>query len=425
MDFKFCHRKSIGEVMADYIQQLFADRIGGNTFGQGTVLYKFEKIKRARREAERLHPEMPIIDMGVGEPDAMADETVVDRLYAEAKKRENRGYADNGILPFQEAAAHYMETVFGVHGLNPQNEICHSIGSKPALAMLPQAFINPGDVSLVTVPGYGVLSTMTKFLGGEVYPLPLVPENRFLPDLSAVPAEVARRAKLLYINYPNNPTGAVATPDFFAKVVDFAVKNEIVVVSDAAYAALTFDGYAPLSFLSVPGAKSVGVEIHSLSKAFNMTGWRLGFVAGNEKVVKGFACVKDNNDSGQFKAIQYAGVQALSTPSITQKTVAKYSRRHQLLVKALNEVGFQVTKPKGSFYLYAKAPRGIVGGEQFDSAEDFSQWLIREKQISTVPWDDAGSFVRFSVTFMADSEAAEISLMKELKRRLSDVKFVW
>lgn len=425
MDFKFCHRKSIGEVMADYIQQLFADRIGGSAFGQGTVLYKFEKIKRARREAERLHPETPIIDMGVGEPDAMADETVVDRLYAEAKKRENRGYADNGILPFQEAAAHYMETVFGVHGLNPQNEICHSIGSKPALAMLPQAFINPGDVSLVTVPGYGVLSTMTKFLGGEVYPLPLVPENRFLPDLSAVPADVARRAKLLYINYPNNPTGAVATPDFFAEVVDFAVKNEIVVVSDAAYAALTFDGYAPLSFLSVPGAKSVGVEIHSLSKAFNMTGWRLGFVAGNEKVVKGFACVKDNNDSGQFKAIQYAGVQALSTPSITQKTVAKYSRRHQLLVKALNEVGFQVTKPKGSFYLYAKAPRGIVGGEQFDSAEDFSQWLIREKQISTVPWDDAGSFVRFSVTFMADSEAAEISLMKELKRRLSDVKFVW
>lgn len=411
--------------MSDYIQNLFADRIGGKNFGKETVLYKFEKIKRARRAAEAEHPETPIIDMGVGEPDWMADPSVVERLAVEAQKYENRGYADNGILPFQEAAAAYMQKVFGVSGLNPQTEICHSIGSKPALAMLPQAFINPGDVAIVTVPGYGVLATMTRFLGGEAYALPLLPENDFLPDLNAVPPEIAKRAKLLYINYPNNPTGAVATPEFFQEVIDFAKKNEIIVVSDAAYAALTFDGYAPLSFLSVPGAKDVGVEIQSLSKAFNMTGWRLGFVAGNEKVVKAFACIKDNNDSGQFKAIQYAGAQALSTPSITERTVAKYSRRHDLLVKTLTEVGFRVKKPKGSFYLYAQAPKGIEGGEKFDTAEDFSQWLIREKQISTVPWDDAGHFIRFSVTFIADSEEAEISLMKEIARRLADVKFVW
>lgn len=411
--------------MEDYIQNLFAERIGGSSFGKGTVLYKFEKIKRARREAERAHPETPIIDMGVGEPDWMADVSVVERLYSEAKKWENRGYADNGILPFQEAAAKYMETVFGVHGLDPQNEICHSIGSKPALAMIPQAFINPGDVSIVTVPGYGVLGTMTRFLGGEVYPLPLLPENDFLPNLDSIPADIAKRAKLLYINYPNNPTGAVASFEFFERVIEFAKRNHVIVISDAAYAALTFDGYAPLSFLSVPGAKEVGVEIQSLSKAFNMTGWRLGFVAGNEKVVKGFACVKDNNDSGQFKAIQYAGVEALSTPSITERTVAKYSRRHDLLAKALSDVGFRVKKPKGSFYLYAKAPKGIEGGESFATAEDFSQWLIREKQISTVPWDDAGHFVRFSVTFTADSEESEVSLMDEIRRRLSDVKFAW
>lgn len=411
--------------MSDYIQNLFADRIGGKNFGKETVLYKFEKIKRARRAAEAEHPETPIIDMGVGEPDWMADPSVVERLAVEAQKYENRGYADNGILPFQEAAAAYMQKVFGVSGLNPQTEICHSIGSKPALAMLPQAFINPGDVAIVTVPGYGVLATMTRFLGGEAYALPLLPENDFLPDLNAVPPEIAKRAKLLYINYPNNPTGAVATPEFFQEVIDFAKKNEIIVVSDAAYAALTFDGYAPLSFLSVPGAKDVGVEIQSLSKAFNMTGWRLGFVAGNEKVVKAFACIKDNNDSGQFKAIQYAGARALSTPSITERTVAKYSRRHDLLVKTLTEVGFRVKKPKGSFYLYAQAPKGIEGGEKFDTAEDFSQWLIREKQISTVPWDDAGHFIRFSVTFIADSEEAEISLMKEIARRLAGVKFVW
>lgn len=411
--------------MEDYIQNLFAERIGGSSFGKGTVLYKFEKIKRARRAAEKSHPETPIIDMGVGEPDWMADPAVVKRLASEAEKWENRGYSDNGILPFQEAAAKYMERVFGVRGLDPQNEICHSIGSKPALAMIPQAFINPGDVSIVTVPGYGVLGTMTRFLGGEVYSLPLFPENDFLPDLESVPADIAKRAKILYINYPNNPTGAVATPEFFEKVVEFARKNHVIVVSDAAYAALTFDGYAPLSFLSVPGAKDVGVEIQSLSKAFNMTGWRLGFVAGNEKIVKGFACIKDNNDSGQFKAIQYAGVEALSSPSITERTVSKYSRRHGLLVKALSDVGFRVKKPKGSFYLYAKSPKGIEGGESFATAEDFSQWLIREKQISTVPWDDAGHFIRFSVTFTADSEAAEVSLMEEIKRRLLGVKFVW
>ena len=328
--------------MSDYVQNLFADRIGGSSFGKGTVLYKFEKIKRARRQAEKDHPETPIIDMGVGEPDWMADKVVVERLYAEAQKRENRGYSDNGILPFQEAAAHYMDQVFGVKDLDPQSEICHCIGSKPALAMIPQAFINPGDVAIVTVPGYGVLATMTRFLGGEVYNLPLLKENDFLPDLDSIPADIAKRAKLLYINYPNNPTGAVASVDFFKKVIDFAKKNEIIVISDAAYAALTFDGYAPLSFLSVPGAKEVGVEIQSLSKAFNMTGWRLGFVAGNAKVVKGLACVKDNNGAGQIKAIPLAGVEALSTPSITEKTVVKYSRRHGLLVKALSEVGLKV-----------------------------------------------------------------------------------
>ncbi len=409
--------------MSDYIQNLFAERIGGSSFGKGTVLYKFEKIKRARREAEAKHPGTPIIDMGVGEPDWMADKIVVDTLYAEAQKRENRGYADNGILPFQEAAAKYMERVFGVKGIDPASEVCHSIGSKPALAMMAQAFINPGDVCLMTAPGYGILPTMTRWLGGEVYSLPLVPERNFLPDLDSIPADVRKRAKILYLNYPNNPTGAVASPEFFRKAIAFAKANDLIIVHDAAYAALTFDGYKPLSFLSVPGAKEVGVEIQSLSKAFNMTGWRLGFVVGNTKIVKAFACVKDNNDSGQFKGIQLAGAMALAHPGITDKTVEKYSRRHNLLVKALSAVGFNVTKPKGSFYLYAAAPKGIAGGERFATAEDVSQWLIREKQISTVPWDDAGHFLRFSVTFMADTEEEEVKLMNEIQHRLSDVKF--
>lgn len=406
-----------------YIQELIAERIGGNKFGKDTVIYKFEKIKRAKRAAMEAHPGVEIIDLGVGEPDAMADEGVVATLAKEAAEWENRGYTDNGNAPYKAAAVDYMDRVYGVSGLNPETEVIHSIGSKPALAMLPQAFINPGDVTLMTVPGYPVIGTMTKWLGGEVHELPLMEANGFLPDLSKIPESVAKRAKLLYINYPNNPTGASATVEFFREVIEFAKKYDVIVVQDAAYASLTFDGEKPLSFLSVPGAKEVGVEIHSLSKAFNMTGWRMAFVAGNELVVKAFAAVKDNNDSGQFNAIQLAGKYAMEHTEITERTAAKYSRRHNMLVDTLKDIGFKAKKPKASFYLYVKIPKGIRGGEKFKTAEDFSQYLIREKQISTVPWDDVEPYVRMSVTFLAYNEDEERAVMDEIRRRLSDVEF--
>lgn len=409
--------------MESYIQSMFAERIGGCNFGKETVLYKFEKIKRAKAKAKELHPEMELIDMGVGEPDEKADMGIIGTLAYEAGKDENRGYADNGIYEFKVAASKYLDKVYGVKGINPDNEVNHAIGSKSALALLPYAFINPGDVTIMTVPGYPVMGTITKWLGGEVYNLPLLKENNFLPDLSKIPADIRKRAKLLYLNYPNNPCGAVATKEFFEEVVKFAKENNIIVVHDAAYAALTFDGYKPLSFLSVDGAKEVGVEIHSLSKAYNMTGWRLAFVAGNELVVKAFAAVKDNNDSGQFKAIQKAGIYALEHPEITEKINEKYSRRHDLLVKTLKDLGFEAQKPKGSFYLYVEIPKGIKNGRKFENAEEFSEYLITEKLISTVPWDDAGHFVRFSVTFEAKTTEDEVKVMQELKKRLSDVEF--
>ena len=406
-----------------YIQKLIAERIGGSKFGKDTVLYKFEKIKRARRAAVAAHPEMEVIDLGVGEPDAMADEGVVKTLAEEAAKWENRGYTDNGREPFMKAAAKYMEDVYGVSGIDYETEVLHSIGSKPALAMIPQAFINPGDVALVTVPGYGVLGTMTRWLGGETYNLPLLESNNFLPDLDNIPEEILQRAKILYINYPNNPTGAFATEAFFKKVIRFAKKHKIIVIQDAAYAALTFDGTKPLSFLSVPGAKEVGIEIHSLSKAFNMTGWRMAFMVGNPLVVKAVAAVKDNNDSGQFHAIQLAGKYALEHPEITLATAEKYSRRHTMLEETLKKLGFSAKKPKASFYMYVKAPKGIKGGEKFKTAEDFSQWLLREKLISTVPWDEVEPYVRLSVTFLALGEAEEKNVMQEIYDRLSDVEF--
>jgi len=407
-----------------YIQARFAERIGGAKFGKSTKIYKFEKIKRAKAAAQTAHPGVELLDFGVGEPDEMAFPGVVETLQREAARWENRGYADNGIAEFKDAAARYLDRVFGAPGIDPQTEVIHSIGSKPALAMLPAAFINPGDVVLVTVPGYPVMATHARWYGGRVVDLPLMQEREYLPDLSAIKAADLKRAKLLYLNYPNNPTGASATRAFYEEVVRFAKRHKLIVVVDAAYAALTY-GEPPLSFLSIPGAKDVGVELHSLSKAYNMTGWRLGFVTGNPLVVAAFGMVKDNCDSGQFKAIQRAGIYALDHPEITAEIGGKYERRLRRLTDTLGSVGFDVTMPRGSFFLYTRAPKAIRGGRRFKSAEDVSEFLITEKLISTVPWDDVGHYLRFSATFLAKDVADEQRVLDELKSRLSDLALVF
>jgi len=408
--------------MTNFFDDKISERLGGMNFGKSTVIYKFELIKRAKADAKLAHPDMNLIDMGVGEPDWPADGLVVKALAEEAGKPENRWYADNGIPEFQEAAADYLSRVYGLSGLIPSEHIVHGIGSKPVLAMLPICFINPGDFLLTTVPGYPVTATYTKYLGGEVFNLPLLESDSFLPDLDSVPSHILKKAKLLYINYPNNPTGAVATMEFFNKVVEFAKTNNIIVINDSAYGALTYDGYKPLSFLSAEGAMEVGLEVHSLSKAFNMTGWRIGFICGNSKAVKAYATVKDNTDSGQFRAIQKAGIQALRQIEITARTVEKYSRRFNLLTDALNEVGFEAKKPKGTFYCYVKAPSGTEDGKTFSTAADFSEFLIRESLISTVPWDDAGKYIRFSVTFEADTLQKEKEVIDEMKGRIKKLK---
>lgn len=413
--------------MADsYIQNLFAERIGGNQYGKSTAIYKFEKIKRAKRAALAAHPGAEIIDMGVGEPDEMAFPEVVAELHSAAQKPSNRGYADNGDATLKQAAARYLERVCGVKGIDPETEVMHSIGSKAALSILPAAFINPGDYVLMTTPGYPVFGTHAKYYGGLVHNLPLTEANNFLPDLKSIPADVLKRSKVLVINYPNNPTGASATVEFFTEVVAFAKANNIVVIHDAAYAALVFEG-KPLSFLSIPGAKDVGVELHSTSKTFNMTGWRCGFVAGNALLVKAYGDVKDNTDSGQFLAIQHASAYCFEHPEITEKIATKYSRRMTALVDLLKNAGFAARKPKGSFFLYVKSPKAAVKADgtriEFTSGESISQWLITEKLISTVPWDDAGAYLRFSVTFVAKNDADEERVLGEIARRLGDVKF--
>ena len=410
-----------------YIQELFAERIGGKRYGKDTAIYKFEKIKRAKRAAKEANPDGELFDLGVGEPDAMADAGIVETLYEEARKPENRGYADNGDAVLKQAAARYMRQVCGVP-LDPDTQIVHSIGSKAALSILPAALINPGDVVLMTVPGYPVFGTHAKYYGGVVHNLPLREENDFLPDLTSIPADVLAKAKVLVLNYPNNPTGASATPDFFVEVVAFAKAHKIVVIHDFAYAALVFDGM-PLSFLATPGAMDVGIELHSTSKNFNMTGWRCGFVAGNELLVKAYSDVKDNTDSGQFLAIQHASAYAFDHPEITTTIAQKYSRRMDLLVETLRKSGFKARKPKGSFFLYVAAPKSAKAEDgkvvSFASAEAFSQWMITENLISTVPWDDAGAYVRFSVTFAATNTEEETRVVAEIARRLGRFTFEW
>jgi LL-diaminopimelate aminotransferase len=268
----------------------------------------------------------------------------------------------------------------------------------------------------MTVPGYPVAGTHTRYYGGEVYKLPLLEQNGFFPDLAAVPADVRRRAKLMVLNYPNSPTGAVATRDFYRQVIDFAHTNRVVVVQDAAHILLSYDG-PPLSFLQVDGAREVGVEVHSLSKGFNMIGWRMAWVCGHPKIVQAFADVKDNCDSGQFMAVQQAARAALEHPEIGDHTREKYRRRLRKLVTALNQVGFKAKMPGGTYFLYVRAPKGS-GERRFATAEEASQFLITEQSVCCVPWDDAGPYLRFSVTYLAPDEAGEDELMAETVERL-------
>ncbi len=405
------------------IQTLFAERIGGARYGTSNEIYKFEKIKRAKATAREQRPDVELLDFGVGEPDRMAPPAVREALKKAVDDPSNRGYADNGIREFKLSAAKYMESFFGVNDLNPDTEINHSIGSKSALAILPLCFVNPGDVVLMTVPGYPVLGTHSKYLGGEIVKIPLKRENAFLPDLKSIPEEVAKRAKLFYVNYPNNPTGAAPTEAFFDELIAFAQKHNILIVQDAAYATLIY-GKKRFSILSRPGGKDVAIELHSMSKSYNMTGWRLGFVAGASRVVQAFAEVKDNCDSGQFKAIQLAGCAGIADIKLSEEIREHYRRRLEKLVKVLKKAGFDAHMPGGTFFMYVPAPKG-AGSLEFKSAEDASQYLIREHSISTVPWDDVGAFLRFSSTFESRGDGDDERVLNELGARLrkADLKF--
>ena len=355
--------------------------------------YLFTEIDRKKKLA--LARGVDLIDLGVGDPDIPTPAPVVEKLVEGASKPVNHRYPNSvGLIQYRQAVSDWYQTRFGVK-LDPEKEVLSLIGSKEGIANMAVAFVDPGDLVLVASPCYPVYPIGTLFNGGKNYFLPLTKENRFLPDLGAIPAEVARQAKMLWINYPNNPTAAVAEKEFFTRVVEFANRYNTIVCHDAAYTEMGFDGYRPMSFLQVDGAREVGIEFHSLSKTFNMTGWRVGMAVGNHDLVSGLAQVKSNIDSGIFQAVQEAAIEALRLgDKIVEPSRRVFQERRDILVDGLRAAGFECEKPRATFYVWVSVPKG------FNSAE-FTARLLDEAGVVITPGNGFGApgegYVRFTL----------------------------
>lgn len=372
--------------------------------------YLFQEIDRLKAELKAKG--VDVINLGVGDPDLPTPKPIIERLKQAAEDPANHQYPSySGMDRFKHSVARWYGKRFGVD-LDPATEVLTLIGSKEGIAHLPLAFIDPGDLALVPSPAYPVYHAATLFAGGESHYLPLYRENGFLPNLDAVSGDTARRTKLLFINYPNNPTGAVAERDFFEKVVSFAREHGVIVCHDAAYTEMAFDGYRPMSFLEVPGAKDVGIEFHSLSKTYSMTGWRLGFAVGNARVLAGLGQVKSNVDSGAFNAIQIAGIEALEGD---QGCVAEmqrvYQERRDVLVAGLRRVGLDVEPPKATFYVWCPTPKGYTSAE-------FTAQLLKEAGIVTTPgsgFGEAGEgYIRMALTVTKERIEEAVARIEKL-----------
>ena len=344
--------------------------------------YLFKEIDR--KKAEVMAQGVDIIDLGVGDPDLPTPPHIIEALKKAADDPVHHKYPSySGMSDFKEAVAKWYQQRFGVE-LDPNSEVISLIGSKEGIAHFPLAFINSGDIALVPTPGYPVYHIATLFAGGEPFFMPLLSKNGFLPDLDAIPDEVAARAKIMFLNYPNNPTSAVADLEFFKKVVEFARQKQIVICHDAAYTEMAFDGYSPPSFLEVEGAKKIGLEFHSLSKTYNMTGWRIGLAVGNQAAIEGLGAIKSNIDSGVFEAVQLAGVESLlGDQSCVKEMVEVYTGRRDLMVKGLKDAGYQVETPKATFYLWVNVPKGL-------SSTQLATRLLEESGLVVTPGNGFG-----------------------------------
>lgn len=365
--------------------------------------YLFAEIDRLKDEVGRKG--VDIIDLGVGDPDIPTPKEIIEvakKALEDPKNHQYPSYA--GMYEFRKAVADWYKRRFNVE-LNANNEVVSLIGSKEGIAHLPIAFVNPGDYVLVPNPGYPVYPVATMFAGGKSYEMPLKHENGFLPDLESIDKSILRKTKLMFIGYPNNPTSAVADENFYRSVVEMARKYNFIVASDNAYSEICYDGYEPISFLKVDGAKEVGIEFHSLSKTFNMTGWRIGFAVGNKDIINGLGKAKTNIDSGIFQAVQIAGAYALNNAESLNAPIRKiFADRRSQMYKALKDAGFEFDMPRATFYFWVKVPNGFTSSE-------FAKKMLEEKGIVVTPGNGFGEigegYFRISITSPRIKEAVE------------------
>ena len=366
----------------------FADRI------KNLPKYLFAEIDKLK-QAE-IAKGADIISLGIGDPDLPTPKPVIESLYKAAQDPANHQYpAYEGMLVFRQEVANWYKRRFNV-SLNPANEVLTLIGSKEGIGHIIFAFVNPGDYVLIPDPGYPVYSAGTIMTGGNPYFMPLTAENNFIPDLKSIPENVLKRTKMMFLNYPNNPTAATVDYSFFKEAIALAQKYNFIICHDAAYSEIYFDGTKTISFMELDGAKDVGIEFHSLSKTYNMTGWRIGFVVGNPKILSGLGAIKENLDSGVFQAIQYAGITALNLPdSIGDGIRGIYSKRRDVIVPALRDLGLQVNNPKATFYVWIKTPEGY-------SSKEFVLKLLQEAALVTTPGSGLGQagegYIRMALT---------------------------
>lgn len=372
--------------------------------------YLFAEI--SRKIGEKKAQGVDVISFAIGDPDLPTPDYILDSLKSAADDPANHRYPETEGLPeFREAVARWYDKRFGV-ALDPVTEVLSLIGSKEGIGHVALCFIDPGDVALVPDPGYPVYATGTLLAGGEPYYLPLTEENGFLPDLESVPESVARKAKLLWLNYPNNPTGAVADLDFFERAVAFAKRNDVAVLHDGPYSEVAFDGFKPVSLLQAEGAKDVGLEFHSLSKSYNMTGWRIGMAVGNAEIINALMRVKSNLDSGVPQAVQRMAITALDGPQdAIADNNAIYQRRRDKLVAALRKLGLRMTTPQASLYVWARVPEGMTSVQ-------FASRLLDEAGVVVTPGPGYGptgeGYVRLSLTTPDERLEEGVKRLEEL-----------
>ncbi len=374
--------------------------------------YLFKEIDRQKDEARARG--IDIIDLGVGDPDMPTPPHIIRELEKAANDSANHQYPSyTGMDSFNKAVAGWYKKRFNIN-LEPAKEVVTLIGSKEGIAHIPLAFINPGDMALVPNPGYPVYEIGVKFAGGDVYFMNLLKKNDYLPVLDAIPEDIAKKTKLMFINYPNNPTSAVADMNFFDKLVSFAKKYEIIVCHDAAYTEMAFDGYKPISFLEADGAMETGIEFHSLSKTYNMTGWRIGCAVGRAEVIQALGQVKSNIDSGAFQAVQIAGIAALEGDQTCIDEMNKiYTERRDLLVDGLQKLGLTAKKPKATFYVWIDVPDGYTSA-------GFASHLLTKAGVVVTPGNGFGAagegYIRMALT-------VDIERIKEVLKRIKETGF--